>query len=91
VIKPGPNNPVGAVWIDLNAPSYGLHGTPDPDKIGKTASHGCVRMTNWDANALAAGVLPGILVHFMGSVKRAEAAQAKRFFSVTSICTTLPS
>ncbi|WP_343611454.1 L,D-transpeptidase [Novosphingobium sp.] len=66
VIKPGPNNPVGAVWIDLNAPSYGLHGTPDPDKIGKTASHGCVRMTNWDANALAAGVLPGILVHFMG-------------------------
>jgi lipoprotein-anchoring transpeptidase ErfK/SrfK len=67
VIKPGPNNPVGAVWIDLNAPSYGLHGTPEPDTIGKTASHGCVRMTNWDAEALAGGVLPGIAVNFVGS------------------------
>lgn len=67
VIKPGPNNPVGAVWIDLNAPSYGLHGTPEPDNIGKTASHGCVRMTNWDALALAGGVVPGVAVNFMGS------------------------
>jgi lipoprotein-anchoring transpeptidase ErfK/SrfK len=67
VIKPGPNNPVGAVWIDLNAPSYGIHGTPDPDKIGKTASHGCVRLTNWDAQALAAGVKPGVVVKFIGN------------------------
>jgi lipoprotein-anchoring transpeptidase ErfK/SrfK len=66
VIKPGPNNPVGMVWIDLNAPSYGIHGTPDPDNIGKTASHGCVRLTNWDAQALAAGVQPGVTVQFMG-------------------------
>ncbi len=66
VIKPGPNNPVGEVWIDLNAPSYGLHGSPDPDKIGKTASHGCVRLTNWDAVALAHGVKPGVTVRFMG-------------------------
>ena len=66
VIKAGPNNPVGTVWIDLNAPSYGLHGTPDPDKIGKTASHGCVRLTNWDAQALAAGVKPGVVVQFIG-------------------------
>ncbi len=66
VIKPGPNNPVGAVWIDLNAPSYGVHGTPDPDKIGKTASHGCVRLTNWDAQALAHGVKPGVTVRFLG-------------------------
>ncbi len=66
VVQPGPNNPVGTVWIDLNAPSYGLHGTPDPDKIGKTASHGCVRMTNWDAQALAAGVKPGVVVKFIG-------------------------
>ena len=64
VIKPGPDNPVGTVWIDLDAPSYGLHGTPDPDAIGKTASHGCVRLTNWDAQALAAGVKPGVIVHF---------------------------
>ncbi len=65
-IKPGPNNPVGVVWIDLNAPSYGIHGSPDPEKIGKTASHGCVRLTNWDAQALAAGVKPGVLVTFEG-------------------------
>ena len=66
VVKPGPNNPVGMVWIDLNAPSYGIHGTPDPDNIGKTASHGCVRLTNWDAVALAAGVQPGVTVQFVG-------------------------
>jgi len=65
-IKPGPNNPVGVVWIDLNAPSYGIHGSPDPDKIGKTASHGCVRLTNWDAQALGAGVRPGVVVTFEG-------------------------
>jgi lipoprotein-anchoring transpeptidase ErfK/SrfK len=66
LIKPGPNSPVGVVWIDLNAPSYGIHGTPNPDKIGKTASHGCVRLTNWDAEALAAGVRPGTKVTFVG-------------------------
>jgi lipoprotein-anchoring transpeptidase ErfK/SrfK len=66
-IKPGPNGPVGVVWIDLNAPSYGIHGTPDPDKIGKTASHGCVRLTNWDAQALADGVAPGVAVTFVGA------------------------
>jgi lipoprotein-anchoring transpeptidase ErfK/SrfK len=67
IVKSGPNNPVGTVWIDLNAPSYGIHGTPDPDKIGKTASHGCVRLTNWDAQALAAGVKPGVVVRFIGN------------------------
>ena len=66
-IKPGPNGPVGVVWIDLNAPSYGIHGTPDPTKIGKTASHGCVRLTNWDALALAHGVKPGVMVTFVGA------------------------
>jgi lipoprotein-anchoring transpeptidase ErfK/SrfK len=68
-IKPGPNNPVGVVWIDLNAPSYGIHGSPDPEKIGKTASHGCVRLTNWDALALSAGVKPGVQVVFVGARK----------------------
>jgi peptidoglycan hydrolase-like protein with peptidoglycan-binding domain len=52
-ISPGPNNPVGAVWIDLSAEGYGIHGTPDPDKISKSASHGCIRLTNWDALELA--------------------------------------
>jgi len=66
-IKPGPKNPVGVVWIDINAPSYGIHGTPDPTKIGKTASHGCVRLTNWDALALAHGVKPGVIVDFVGA------------------------
>ena len=64
VVKPGPNNPVGVVWIDLNRPSYGIHGTPDPDKVGKTASHGCVRLTNWDVLTLAAAVKPGVTVKF---------------------------
>jgi peptidoglycan hydrolase-like protein with peptidoglycan-binding domain len=52
-LPPGPNNPVGAVWIDLSTEGYGIHGTPDPDKISKSASHGCVRLTNWDALELA--------------------------------------
>ncbi|WP_033411000.1 transpeptidase [Martelella mediterranea] len=64
-INPGPNGPVGNVWIALSKPSYGIHGTPDPDKIGKTSSHGCVRLTNWDANELAGMVSPGVTVEFI--------------------------
>lgn len=52
VLKPGPNGPVGSMWIDLSKPTYGIHGTPEPSKISKTNSHGCVRLTNWDAGAL---------------------------------------
>jgi lipoprotein-anchoring transpeptidase ErfK/SrfK len=63
-IQPGPNNPVGLVWIDLTAPSYGIHGTPEPKNIGKTESHGCVRLTNWDAAALAGMVGHGASVKF---------------------------
>jgi lipoprotein-anchoring transpeptidase ErfK/SrfK len=66
VIKPGPKGPVGVAWIGLNAPGYGLHGSPDASLIGKTASHGCVRLTNWDARALAHGVKPGVEVDFSG-------------------------
>lgn len=65
LVKPGPNNPVGVVWIDLNKPSYGIHGTPDPHLVGKTASHGCVRLTNWDAWTLADKVKPGVTVRFL--------------------------
>jgi lipoprotein-anchoring transpeptidase ErfK/SrfK len=63
-IKSGPNNPVGVVWIALNLEHYGLHGTPEPANIGHTQSHGCVRMTNWDAARVAALVKPGTAVTF---------------------------
>jgi lipoprotein-anchoring transpeptidase ErfK/SrfK len=56
----GPNSPVGAVWIDLSKPHYGIHGTPVPSTIGKTSSHGCIRLTNWDALDLAQLVTPGM-------------------------------
>jgi lipoprotein-anchoring transpeptidase ErfK/SrfK len=61
---PGPNNPVGITWISLSLEHYGLHGTPEPGNIGHTESHGCVRMTNWDAARVAALVKPGTPVHF---------------------------
>ncbi|MGN7963866.1 L,D-transpeptidase [Brucella sp. 22210] len=63
-IPPGPNGPVGTVWIALSKPTYGIHGTPDPSRIGKTSSHGCVRLTNWDAEELAKIVKPGVMVVF---------------------------
>lgn len=56
----GPNSPVGPVWIDLSKPHYGIHGTPEPSTIGKTTSHGCIRLTNWDATELAKMVTPGM-------------------------------
>jgi lipoprotein-anchoring transpeptidase ErfK/SrfK len=64
-IKPGPKGPVGTVWIALDAPAYGIHGSPNADMIGKAASHGCVRLTNWDAENLAAGVRAGATVEFL--------------------------
>jgi lipoprotein-anchoring transpeptidase ErfK/SrfK len=63
-VPAGPNNPVGVVWIDINKPHYGLHGTPDPGRIGYSASHGCVRLTNWDATRLAGLVSKGTPVVF---------------------------
>jgi lipoprotein-anchoring transpeptidase ErfK/SrfK len=63
-IKAGPNNPVGVVWISLSKEHYGLHGTPEPGHIGHTESHGCVRLTNWDAARVAAIVKPGTPVQF---------------------------
>ena len=63
-IAAGPNNPVGVVWIDLNKPHYGMHGTPEPGRIGYSESHGCVRLTNWDALELARLVSVGTPVSF---------------------------
>ncbi|WP_253716864.1 L,D-transpeptidase [Sphingomonas sp. AP4-R1] len=59
VLKPGPNGPVGVVWMDLDKPHYGIHGTPMPENIGRTESHGCIRLTNWDAARLSMMVKPG--------------------------------
>ncbi len=64
-LPPGPNNPVGLVWIDLSKPHYGIHGTPEPSAIGKTESHGCIRLTNWDALALGELVAPGTAAHLV--------------------------
>jgi lipoprotein-anchoring transpeptidase ErfK/SrfK len=58
-LPPGPNNPVGVVWIDLSKPHYGIHGTPEPSAIGGSTSHGCIRLTNWDALELAHLLSPG--------------------------------
>jgi lipoprotein-anchoring transpeptidase ErfK/SrfK len=64
-VPAGPNNPVGVVWINLSVPSYGIHGTPNPEKVSKTESHGCIRLTNWDAKALAKMVSKGTPVEFL--------------------------
>jgi lipoprotein-anchoring transpeptidase ErfK/SrfK len=61
-IAPGPNNPVGVAWIDLSKEHYGIHGTPEPSRIGHTESHGCIRLTNWDVMRLTAFVAPGTRV-----------------------------
>jgi lipoprotein-anchoring transpeptidase ErfK/SrfK len=58
-LKGGPNSPVGVVWLDLSKEHYGIHGTPTPETIGRTESHGCIRLTNWDAARLALMVKPG--------------------------------
>jgi lipoprotein-anchoring transpeptidase ErfK/SrfK len=73
-IAPGPNNPVGSTWIALTIPTYGIHGAPDPTEIGKQQSHGCVRLTNWDAAELGKAVKKGVPVNFVGT----EHAPAKR-------------
>ena len=61
-VPAGPNNPVGVVWIDLSKPHYGIHGTPVPSTIGKTESHGCIRLTNWSAQEVSHLVAPGTQV-----------------------------
>jgi lipoprotein-anchoring transpeptidase ErfK/SrfK len=61
----GPNGPVGSMWIDLSKPTYGLHGTAEPAQLFQQESHGCVRMTNWDAEELAGMVQQGTVVEFI--------------------------
>ncbi len=64
LLQPGPNGPVGVVWLDLNKPHYGIHGTPSPETIGRAESHGCIRLTNWDAARLSLMVKPGTPAKF---------------------------
>ncbi|WP_120717854.1 L,D-transpeptidase family protein [Tsuneonella amylolytica] len=64
-LPPGPNGPVGVVWIDLSKEHYGIHGTPEPETIGRAQSHGCVRLTNWDAARLAQMVDTSTKVEFV--------------------------
>jgi lipoprotein-anchoring transpeptidase ErfK/SrfK len=65
ILPPGPNNPVGRAWIGLDLPGYGIHGTPDPERVGRTESHGCFRLANWDALTLLRLVRVGtpVVVH----------------------------
>jgi lipoprotein-anchoring transpeptidase ErfK/SrfK len=62
IIPPGPNNPVGVAWIGLDRPGYGIHGTPSPEQVGRTESHGCFRLANWNADYLARLVWIGMPV-----------------------------
>ena len=66
---PGPRNPVGLAWVSLELPGYGIHGTPKPELIGKTGSHGCFRLTNWDALKFAGMVREGMVVKVVNPEK----------------------
>ena len=63
IIPPGPNNPVGVAWIGLDLPGYGIHGTPKPEKVGRTESHGCFRLANWNATTLTKACWIGMPVY----------------------------
>lgn len=74
-IKPGPNNPVGSYWIGLSAQGYGIHGTAEPDRVSKSASHGCIRLTNWDARVLGENVKRGTPVVFLDAPTESSSKQ----------------
>ncbi len=65
ILQPGPNNPVGAVWIGLDKPGYGIHGTPRPEEVGRTESHGCFRLANWNARYLLQLIIVGTPVEVL--------------------------
>lgn len=74
-VQPGPNNPVGAYWIGLSAQGYGIHGTAEPDKVSKSASHGCIRLTNWDVRALGDHIKRGTPVVFLDAPTESSSKQ----------------
>jgi lipoprotein-anchoring transpeptidase ErfK/SrfK len=65
ILSPGPNNPVGVVWIGLNLPGYGIHGTPEPEQISRTGSHGCFRLANWNAEKVLRMIKTGMRVEIV--------------------------
>jgi lipoprotein-anchoring transpeptidase ErfK/SrfK len=65
-IAPGPNSPIGVMWLGLSKPHYGIHGTPQPNLVGRTETHGCVHLTNWDVTRLAKLASPGVRVRVQG-------------------------
>ncbi len=77
LIPAGPRNPVGLCWIGLHLPGYGIHGSPAPEMIGKTGSHGCFRLTNWDSLRLARMIRVGARVRFVGHERVTSAAQTR--------------
>ena len=77
LIPPGPRNPVGLCWMALSLPGYGIHGTPNPEMIGKTGSHGCFRLTNWDALRLGKMVQEGTMVKFLNTPSDVRVAAAE--------------
>jgi lipoprotein-anchoring transpeptidase ErfK/SrfK len=77
-MNPGPNSPVGVVWMALSKPHYGMHGTPDPDSIGYASSHGCVRLTNWDAQEVSHRIKEGVSVSFVDTTAHNMPAAAKK-------------
>jgi lipoprotein-anchoring transpeptidase ErfK/SrfK len=76
IIPPGPRNPVGLAWVSLDLPGYGIHGTPKPELIGKTGSHGCFRLTNWDALKFAGFVKEGMEVKIVNPEKETPPANS---------------
>jgi lipoprotein-anchoring transpeptidase ErfK/SrfK len=77
-LNPGPNSPVGVVWIALSKPHYGIHGTKDPDAIGYASSHGCVRLPNWDADELQHRISAGVDVAFVDTSSKGLPEVAKK-------------
>lgn len=71
-LQPGPNSPVGVIWMALSKPHFGIHGTAEPDTIGYASSHGCVRLTNWDAQTLGRRVAKGVQVEFVDTRREEE-------------------
>lgn len=78
MLSPGPNSPVGVVWMALSKEHYGMHGTNDPESIGYASSHGCVRLVNWDADEVSRRISPGTLVSFVDPTPKGLPGVAKK-------------
>lgn len=83
-IPPGPNNPVGVAWIGLNRTGYGIHGTPKPEDVGRTESHGCFRLANWNAELLRRMAWPGLPVRVEGEAPLVAASVTSAVSTATN-------